>query len=108
MSPPLAFPAGETIEIDLRQFTVRLEFHAARQLTVTVLTGDNAGFTDTVDYEAVAVRGDVVALSWQEHIGSTIVHIVDFANDKTLTFVTPARGGFLRLPGKIAPRSWKT
>jgi hypothetical protein len=102
---PLAFPPGEAIEIDLRQFTVGLEFHAGRRLTVTVLEGDNAGFTDTVEYEAVAVRNDVVALSWQERIGSTIVHVVDFANGETLTFVTPAKGGFLRLPGKITSRS---
>ncbi len=90
----LEFPADEKIEIDLRKFTVRLTFHAARQLTVTVLEGDNAGFTDTVDYEAVPVRAEVVALSWRERIGSTIVHILDFANDETLTFVTPAGGGF--------------
>ena len=102
---PLEFPSGETIEIDLRQFTVRLDFHAARRLTVTVLEGDNAGFTDTVDYEAKPVRPDVVALSWQENIGSTIVHIVDFVNGETLTFVTPAHGGFLRLSGKITSRS---
>jgi hypothetical protein len=58
-----------------------------------------------VDYEAVPVRAEVVALSWQEHIGSTIVHILDLATGETLTFVTPARGGFLRLSGKITSRS---
>ena len=67
-----------------------------------IVAGDNLGFTDTVEYEAVAVRDDVVLLSWREHIGSTIVHVLDLSACQSYTAVTPASGGFLRLKGRIA------
>jgi hypothetical protein len=80
--------------------------HAAR-LTVNVVEGENAGFRDTVGYQAIMVREDIVILSWQEHIGSTIVHVLDFANDRTRTYVTPEKGGFLQLSGTLRARSIK-
>jgi large conductance mechanosensitive channel protein len=67
--------------------------------------GDGVGFSDTVDYEAVAVRDDVVVLSWQEHIGSTVVHVLDLGSSRAYTAVTPAKGGFLRLTGRIEIKS---
>jgi hypothetical protein len=72
-----------------------------RALTVEIVAGDNAGFSDTVEYEALAVRDGVVILSWQEHIGSTIVHVLDLLMNQAHTFVTPASGGFMRLKGRI-------
>ena len=54
-----------------------LTLNSERELTVEIVAGDNIGFSDTVDYEAVAVRDGLVVLSWQEHIGSTIVHVLD-------------------------------
>lgn len=42
-----------------------------------------------------------MVLSWQEHIGSTIVHVLDFAQDHTLTYVTPEKGGFVQLAGTL-------
>ena len=73
-------------------------------MTVEIVAGDNAGFSDTVEYEARAVRDGVVILSWQEHIGSTIVHVLDLLVNRAHTFVTPARGGFMRLDGPIDRR----
>ncbi len=43
-------------------------------------------------------------LSWQEHIGSTIVHVLDRASRKTYTAVTPAKR-FMRLAGQIEVKS---
>jgi hypothetical protein len=43
----------------------------------------------------------LVILSWQEHIGSTIVHVLDLTSCKTYTAVTPAKGRFMRLTGRI-------
>jgi hypothetical protein len=103
--PSIELRADHVIEIAFPRFTARMTFHAAQQLTIAVIKGDNAGFTDTIEYEAVIVCDEVVALSWQEHIGSTIVSILDLANSETLTFVTPAGGGFLRLSGRIASGS---
>ena len=67
--------------------------------------GKNAGFMDSVGYQAIRVREDVVVMSWQEHICSTIVHVLDFANDPTHTYVTPEKGGFLQLSGTLRARS---
>jgi len=66
-----------------------------------IIAGDGTGFSDTVEYEAVAVRDDLVVLSWQEHIGSTVVHVLDLSSARAYTAVTPAKGGFMRLTGRI-------
>jgi len=51
---------------------------------------ENAGFMDTVGYQVIRVREDIVVMSWQEHIG---------------TYVTPEKGGFLQLSGTLRSRS---
>jgi hypothetical protein len=100
-APDGAFPANEELRITFEPFKVRIVFHEGRRLTITVTEGDNAGFTDTVDYRAVLLRDGITVLSWQEHIGSAIVHVLDFPNKRTLTYVTPAKGGFLQLVGAL-------
>ena len=99
--PPLR--AGQTFEISFPTFTPRITVHSELKLTVEIIAGDNIGFSDTVDYEAVAVRDGLVVLSWQEHVGSTIVHVLDFTSGQAYTSVTPAKGGFMRLIGRIEP-----
>jgi hypothetical protein len=101
--PPLR--AGQVLEIRFASFTPRITIRSERQLTVEIVAGDNLGFSDTVDYEAVAVRDGLVVLSWQEHIGSTIVHVLDLASGEAYTAVTPAKGGFMRLTGRIEVKS---
>jgi hypothetical protein len=101
-SPP---PVGQVLEISFATFTPRITIHAERELTVQIIAGDNIGFSDTVEYEAVAVRDGLIILSWQEHIGSTIVHMLDLTSCKACTAVTPARGGFMRLTGRIEVKS---
>jgi hypothetical protein len=99
-----AFAADSELWIAFVPFKVHIRFHEGQRLTVDVMEGENAGFTDTVGYEAIKVREEIVVLSWQEHIGSTIVHVLDFANDRSQTYVTPAKGGFLHLPGALRVR----
>jgi hypothetical protein len=94
----------QVLEINFPTFTPRITLHTERELTVEIIAGDNTGFSDTVDYEAVAIRDGLVALSWQEHIGSTIVHVLDFISGEAYTVVTPAKGEFMRLRGRIAIR----
>ncbi|HEX6535481.1 MAG TPA: hypothetical protein VF041_12875 [Gemmatimonadaceae bacterium] len=96
---------GQVLEIRFPPFTTRITFHSERELTVDVVAGDNRGFSDTVAYEAVVVRDDLVVLSWQEHIGSTIVHVLDYASGEAYTAVTPAKGGFMRLRGRMTIHS---
>jgi MoaF-like len=71
------FCAADVLEIKFPRFTPRITFHSERELTVEIVAGDNIGFSDTVEYEAVVVRDGLVVLSWQERIGSTIVHVLD-------------------------------
>jgi hypothetical protein len=88
--------AGRVIEISFAPFTARITIRSERELTVDIVAGDNFGFTDTVPYEAVAVRDALVLLSWQEHNSSTIVHVLDFSTGIAHTAVTPGTGGFMR------------
>ena len=94
-------PVGQVLEISFGAFTPRITIDSERELTAEIVAGDNIGFSDTVEYEAVAVRDGLVILSWQEHIGSTIVHVLDLTSCKAYTAVTPAKGGFVRLAGRI-------
>jgi hypothetical protein len=68
---------------------------------VEIVSGDNAGFNDTVEYEAITLRDGLVVLSGQEHIGSTIVKALDLIANQAYDFVTPAKGEFMRLKGQI-------
>jgi hypothetical protein len=95
--PPLR--AGQVLEISFPTFTPRITFHSEHRLTVKIVAGDNMGFSDTVDCNAVAIRDGLVMLSWREHIGSTIVHVLDFASSEAYAAVTPAKGEFMRPSG---------
>jgi hypothetical protein len=100
-----ALHVGQVLEITFPTFTPRITFHSERELTVKIVAGDNIGFSDTVDYEAVTIRDGLVLLSWREHIGSTIVHVLDFVSGLAYTAVTPAKGEFMRLRGRIEFKS---
>ncbi len=103
MTSPTPSPlrVGQSLEITFPNFTPRITVHSERELTVEIIAGDNAGFSDRVEYEAIEVRDGLVMLSWREHIGSTIVHMLDFPASKAYTAVTSAKGGFLRLSGPL-------
>src|SRR5207244_8818656 len=92
---------GQVLEITFPSFTPRITFRSERELTVEIVAGENTGFADTVEYKMVVVRDGLVVLSWQEHIGSTIVHVLDLISGEAYTAVTPAKGGFMRLTGRI-------
>jgi hypothetical protein len=91
----------QVLEISFPTFTPRITIRSERKLTVEIVAGDNAGFSDTVDYEAVVVRDGLVMLSWREHIGSTVVHVLDLPAREAYAGVTPAKGEFMRLKGRI-------
>jgi hypothetical protein len=101
----LPLRVGQVLEISFPTFTPRITVDSDRELTVTIVAGENIGFSDTVEYEAVAVRDGLAVLSWREHIGSTIVHVLDFISGEAYTAVTPATGGFMRLTGRFEIKS---
>ena len=102
-APALAeiFLPGRALMFTFDAFTARVTFGADRTLSLEVIEGENNGFTDDVRYEVHAVRDDVVVLSWQEHIGSTVTHVLDLAAGRDYATVAPASGGFLRLTGTV-------
>jgi len=106
MGSPTTSPlrVGQVLEIRFPAFTPRITVRSERELTVEIVAGDNIGFFATVAYEAVAIRDGLVILSWEEHIGSTIVHVLDFISGEAYTAVTPAKGEFMRLRGRIEIR----
>ena len=103
--PKSLFPTGRVLEIGFPTFTPRITFRSEGELTVEIVAGDGVGFADTVEYETIAVRDGLAILSWREHIGSTIIHVLDFIAGQAYTAVTPAKGGFLRLTGRIEVKS---
>ena len=103
-SPPTSpLAIGQVLEITFPTFTPRITIRSECELTVEIIVGDP--FSDTVEYEAVVVREGLVILTWQEHIGSTIVHVLDFTSHTAYTAITPAKGGFKRLVGRIEVKS---
>lgn len=96
---------GQVLKISFATFTPQITVHSERELTVEIIAGDSIGFSDTVEYQAVAVRDDLVVLSWQEHIGSTIVHVLDLSSSRAYTAITPSTGEFTRLTGRIEVKS---
>ena len=106
-SQPAPAPlVGLVLKIIFGTFTPQITVHSERELTVEIIAGDGSvGFSDTVEYQAVTIRDDLVILSWQEHIGSTVVHVLDLSSSRAYTAVTPAKGGFMRLTGRIEVKS---
>jgi hypothetical protein len=102
-TPPIL--TGHVLEIGFPTFTPQITGHSERRLTVEIIAGDGIGFSDTVEYEAVAVRDDLIVLSWQEHIGSTVVDVLDLSSSRAYTAVTPAKGRFTRLTGRVEVKS---
>ena|SRR5437763_5341652 len=96
-----SFPEGGTLVIRFATFTPRLTFHANNKLTVEIVDGENAGFRETLSYQAVLPRANLVVLSWQERLGGSAVHTLDLDIGRSYTVIAPAKGSLLRLEGKV-------
>jgi hypothetical protein len=96
---------GEVFEIVFPRFTSHITIRSESELTVEIVAGYNAGFSDTMGYEAHTLRDEMVFLTWQEHNRSTIVHVLDFSSGEAHTAVTPANGEFMRMRGRIEMKS---
>jgi len=103
MRPALAseFQDNRVLEIAFPEFRSRLTFLSDRRLTMQIVAGDNAGFCNTVNYEAVWFSDSILVLSWRERLGTTMVHVLDLASSDAYALVTPVQGGFMRLQGHI-------
>jgi hypothetical protein len=98
---PLDITPSHSIVAEFADFSVRLDLRSSSMLHLEILEGDNKGFKDDVAYELHWLRQDVAVLSWRETIGTTVTHVIDLAASRTYATVTPAKGGFLRLEGRL-------
>jgi hypothetical protein len=96
-----SFPEGGTLVIRFSTFTPRITFHANDQLTVEILEGENAGFRETLPYQAALPRANLVVLSWQDRLGRSVVHTLDLDVGRSYTVIAPPKGSLLRLEGKV-------
>jgi len=95
------FQPGRTLIFTFDAFTARVTFRGGRTLSLEIIDGENKGFADDVHYELHAVRDDVLVLSWQEHIGSTVTHVLDLEAGRSYATVAPAGSGFVRLMATV-------
>lgn len=101
----IAAPGRADARDQIPRLHPRITIHSERELTVEIIAGGGAGFSDTGGYEAVPVRDGSVMLSWQEHIGTTVVPTLDLASSQVYTAVTPANGNFMRLTGRLEAKA---
>jgi MoaF-like len=94
------FRAGQVLEIPFPTFTPRITVLSERELTVQILRV-TTWVSPTLWIMRQSPFGSLVVLSWREHIGSTVVHVLDFVSGNAYTAVTPAKGEFMRLTGRI-------
>jgi hypothetical protein len=101
--PPLS--VGWVLEFHFPTFTPRVTILSDRELRVEVIAGAHMGFSDTVEFQAVTVREELVMLSWLEHNGTAVVHALDLRSGTTYAAVRAATGEFMRLRGRIDVKS---
>ncbi|BBH69942.1 hypothetical protein ACTI_66270 [Actinoplanes sp. OR16] len=94
-------PAGYSFDIDFQLFQSRITFTSPTQLIFAILTGSQAGLSQTVDYQSIPLRPGLFAVSWQEPNHTTVVHLEDFAEGRVHANLTQPDGTFLRLSGTI-------
>lgn len=96
-----SFPEGGTLVIRFPSFTPRITFHADNQLTVEIVDGENAGFRETLRYQAALPRANLVVLSWQDRLGRSVVHTLDLDVGRSYTVIAPDKGALLRMEGNV-------
>jgi hypothetical protein len=57
--------------------------------------------SETITYEAIQIRDQVFAVSWQEMDKMTVVHIEDFEKGIVNTHITAPDGGFFKMQGTL-------
>ena len=91
--------SGASLEIEFDSFVALLEIRSSNQMH---LMAETTRASLTIFFmSCTRVRDDVAVLSFQEHIGTTVTHVIDFAASRAYTTVAPASGGFLRLMGRV-------
>ena len=98
-----SFPmAGRRFEVDYGDLIAENAYaDDGRSLTYAITGGALAGNGATVGFEWRHLHGSAYAISWQEADGSTVVHIDDFDQGRSMAFFTTPNRQFHRFEGRL-------
>lgn len=97
--PPFA---GQTFEVRYEGLTATNAYDAdGITLRYCITEGPLRGASGEVRYQWQPVAEGVFAISWQEHDGSTVVHVDDFNRGRSLSFFTTPGPELHRLHGTL-------
>ena len=95
-----AYPVGIVFEVTFDAFTARLTTLPDDHIRFHIAEGPYA-HTETVKIAASRIRAGVLAVSWVEASGATVVHVEDFERGVVHSYATLPGGSFLRMQGPI-------
>lgn len=93
------YPAiGRKIEVDFGTEKFLLDFKDNKTMTFTGTGGSSKNSTDTVQYTAVEVAGNIFMVYWHEpHLGFNVTHIQDYNKNLVYTNIAGPDGSFRHL-----------
>lgn len=95
-------PIGKTAEVNFDGNIFELYFPDNRTMSFEGTSGQFAGVTDTVEYTAIEVGGDVFMVYWHEPRWDTnVVHVQDWNTGTVYTNISEKDGSFTNLKGTI-------
>jgi MoaF N-terminal domain len=97
---------GRSFTVDFGTHVFLLEFHSETQMTWRALGTkvQPAGQQMTVAITRTQLRPDLFMVYWiEESLGTTVVHVQDFENQKVWTNITLPGGKFLNMTGVLRP-----
>lgn len=93
-----SFPVGLEMDISYPDFQVSLTLQSATQLKFEIKSGPFAR-SETVAIQVIPLGNGLVAVSWQERDGATVVNVQDYDRELIHSFATLPDGRFLRMTG---------
>lgn len=94
------FPVGLEMDISYPDFQVSLTLVSETRLTFEIKDGPFAR-SETVAIEVIPLGNGLIAVSWQEGDGATVVHVQDYDRRVIHSFATLPDGRFLRMTGSF-------
>ena len=101
-------PIGKLATVDFGGVAFELDFTDNRTMSFKDTSGAFDGISETVEYTAVEVSGNVFMVYWHEpKSGSNVVHVQDWNTSTAWTNIAAKDGSFTNLKGTIKLRHLK-
>lgn len=94
---------GHKFKVDFGVNVFELNFTSDREMTFTVLKGDDKGTSQTVAIDKTEIRPNVYMITWQEKNKATVTHVDDFEKETSYTNITMPDRTFIHLKGTLTP-----